>query len=104
MWFGRQRGLRDIRESWGHPVARERRLDAIAASHEARCDGFGGRSLDERTWADLDLDAVFVALDRTTSTLGQHALYHRLRTAPTGDHLEEFEALVERMRGDTAIR
>src|SRR5215203_3016107 len=104
MWFGRQRGLREIRESWGHPIARERRLDTIAASHAARCSAFQADGLDGRTWADLDLDAVFIALDRTTSTLGQHALYHRLRTAPVGDHLDEFEALVERMRGDSAVR
>ena len=42
-----------------------------------------GGSLDERTWVDLNLDDVFAAIDRTQSTLGQHALYHRLRTAPS---------------------
>ena len=83
-------------------IARERRLDTIAASHAERCAALGTQALDARTWADLDLDDVFVALDRTTSTLGQHALYHRLRTAPVGDHLDEFETLVERMRGDDA--
>ena len=84
MWFGRRRRLLDIRQTWGTPIARERRLDTIAASHAERCTALGTRALDDRTWADLDLDDVFVALDRTTSTLGQHALYHRLRTAPVG--------------------
>ena len=70
--------------------------------HADRCAALGDRALDDRTWADLDLDDVFVALDRTTSTLGQHALYHRLRTAPVGPHLEEFETLVERLRRDAA--
>jgi len=64
----------------------------------------GGAALDERTWADLNLDDVFAALDHTRSTLGQHALYHRLRTAPLGDHLEAFEALVYRMTVDAAVR
>ena len=50
------------------------------------------------------MDDVFVAIDRTTSTLGQHALYHRLRTAPAGEHLAEFEALIERMRTSDAGR
>ena len=40
------------------------------------------------------MDDVFAAVDRTQSTLGQHALYHRLRTAPVADHLAAFEALV----------
>ena len=44
---------------------------------------------------DLNLDDVFAALDRTESTLGQHALYHRLRTAPVADHLEAFDAAGE---------
>jgi MutS domain V len=104
MWFGRKRRLLEIRRTWGESIARERRLDAIAASHAERCAALGTRALDDRTWADLDLDDVFVALDRTTSTLGQHALYHRLRTAPVGDHLDEFETLVERLRGDDAAR
>ena len=38
------------------------------------------------------------------STLGQHALYHRLRTAPIGDDLEEFELLVSRFEKDTQLR
>ena len=51
-----------------------------------------------------NLDEVFAAIDRTQSTLGQHALYHRLRTAPYGDHLGAFAALVERMTCDASDR
>ena len=79
-------------------------MDAIAASHTARMAAFGGRSLDERTWTDLNLDDVFAAIDRTCGTLGQHALYHRLRTAPLGDHLPAFEALVTRITCDRGSR
>ena len=50
------------------------------------------------------MDDVFVACDRTESTLGQHALYHRLRSAPAGRHLAAFEALVTRMTDDAAAR
>ena len=63
-----------------------------------------GGSLDERTGLDLNLDDVFSAIDRTQSTLGQHALYHRLRTAPLRDHLGAFEALVQRMTIDAPAR
>lgn len=50
-------------------------------------------SLDDRTWQDLNLDDVFAAIDRTESTLGQHALYHRLRTSAPIDDLDAFERL-----------
>ena len=52
----------------------------------------------------MNLDNVFVAIDRTTSTLGQQALYHRLRTAPVGDNLEAFDVLTERFRDDMSAR
>ncbi|MGH9411161.1 MAG: MutS-related protein [Vicinamibacterales bacterium] len=100
----RRRHLARLRAAWGAPVARTRRLDAISTSHVNRLDVLGGGSLDERTWADLHLDDVFAAIDRTESTLGQHALFHRLRTAPVAAHLDAFEALVQRMTTDAAAR
>src|SRR3954447_5059407 len=101
----RTQRLIQLRASWGQPVARPRRIDAMAASHRSRIATFGlGRSLDERTWTDLNLDDVFPAIDRTCSTLGQHALYHRLRTVPVADHLPAFEALVDRVGVDAVAR
>jgi hypothetical protein len=97
--------LARIRAAWGRPIERTRKLDAMAESHRSRASRPGAAgSLDDRTWADLDLDAVFVALDRTESTLGQHALYHRLRTAPIAGSLDAFEALVNRMSADVPSR
>jgi hypothetical protein len=102
---GRNRLLARIRAEWGRPVDRVHKMDAIAASHRSRVADMGSvAALDDRTWNDLDLDAVFAALDRTGSTLGQHALYHRLRTAPVADHLEAFEALVSRLSADGPAR
>jgi hypothetical protein len=87
------------------PVERTRRMEALAASHRARIAALApGGSLDDRTWRDLLMDDVFAVVDRTQSTLGQHALYHRLRTVPVGEHLGAFEALVARMSQDPAAR
>jgi hypothetical protein len=81
------------------------RIDAIADAHRSRVAASGAtESMDDRTWADLNMDAVFETLDRTASTLGQQALYHRLRSAPTADHLDTFEALVGRMTADAPAR
>ena len=102
---GRARALAQIRASWGQPVNRERKMQAIAESHRSRLSNLGsGASLDSRTWDDLDLDDVFSALDRTESTLGQHALYHRLRTFPVADNLDVFEVLVSRLESDGPLR
>ncbi len=101
----RRQLLDEIRASWGQSIKRIHRLDAISRSHTSRLTvAASGRSLDDRTWTDLNLDDVFVAIDRTQSTLGQHALYHRLRTAPVADHLDAFEALVNRMTLDVPTR
>lgn len=102
---GRDRRLAQIRSDWAKPIERARRLADIAGSHASRIAVTpGARSVDGRTWADLNMDDVFAALDRTTSTLGQHALYHRLRAATCAKDLAMFEALVERMRDDTPMR
>ena len=90
---------------WGQPHGRPRRMGDIADYHRARTgapDGAG--SIDDRTWDDLMMDAVFAAIDHTESTLGQQALYHRLRSAPAASDLDAFEALIARMTSDTAAR
>ena len=80
----RERALARLRSEWGQAPRREHRLDAIADAHRSRAAGEDVEGLDDRTWNDLHLDEVFVACDRTMSTLGQHALYHRLRGVPAG--------------------
>lgn len=94
-----------LRADWGSIRRRAHDLDAIAESHASRVRELGERaSLDDRTWADLNMDDVFAALDRTESTLGQHALYHRLRSAPAAASLDAFEALVARLGTDEPVR
>ena len=100
----RAQAVARLREEWGQQSGREHRMDAIFDSHRSRATTEGAAVLDERTWSDLNLDEVFAACDRTMSTLGQHALYHRLRGVPSGRHLEAFEALVTRMAEDAPAR
>jgi len=79
-------------------------LDVVRTVWQSRAAGESRRTLDERTWTDLNLDDAFVDINRTASTLGQAALYHRLRCAPAADHLPAFEALVDRMTRDASAR
>ena len=55
-------------------------MEAMAASHRSRLSNTGsGTSIDDRTWQDLDLDAVFATVDRTEFGLNWNM------PLPTGD-------------------
>ncbi len=100
----RQRLLTAIRANWGGPGTRTHKMAAIAEYHRSIVLAEGaGCSLDDRTWTDLTMDEVFQSIDRTESTVGQQALYRRLRGQDAGS-LQAFEQLVERMSIDAAVR
>ncbi len=73
--------LRVLTESWGKRVDRVRDDVALRRLYVA-CNGpsLSAAALDDATWDDLDLDAVFATLDRTLSAPGEYALYETLRT------------------------
>ncbi|MEO8076903.1 MAG: hypothetical protein ABI818_11265 [Acidobacteriota bacterium] len=90
----RRRLLARLRDTWGRRVERVRDMHAIAGYHRSRPEeSSDGGWLDGRTSDDFNLGAVFALTDRTKSTIGQQALYHRLHTAPLGAHLDAFESL-----------
>jgi len=95
-----------LRAAWGQPKSRDRDLPLIANYHHARVRPAGASvALDARTWADLDLDAVFSFLDRTESVPGRQVLYHRLRsTVHSPGSLADFDELVERLGREAAFR
>ncbi|MEX0892390.1 MAG: hypothetical protein WEB88_09495, partial [Gemmatimonadota bacterium] len=62
-------------------------------------------SLDERTWRDLDMDAVFARIDRASSGVGQQVLYDLLRhPARDWTELAERDAGVRRLAERPAAR
>jgi hypothetical protein len=101
----RQWRLEQLRASWGAPLPREHRMEEIVESHRSRVASRGEPvALDDRTWNDLVLDEVFMRIDHTESTLGRHALYHRLRMTHSAESLRAFESLVTRLSVDAAVR
>ena len=68
------RALRADRQS------RHTDLSLIAAFHNRSPTRTSSDPLDDRTWTDLDMDAVFAALDHTASEPGRQYLYHLLRS------------------------
>ena len=101
----RERSARTkLAAGWGRPQEKRREMERIGLyARLARRDGPG--TVDDRTWRDLDLDAVFAHVDRTATTVGQQILCARLR-APPHDlaEREAFEVLVHRFSADPALR
>jgi DNA mismatch repair ATPase MutS len=99
-----RRALEKLAAGWGRPQGKRRDMERIGLyARLAGSDGPG--AVDDRTWRDLDMDAVFAQVDRTSSVVGQQLLSARLR-APPRDPAERaaFEALVQRFGADRALR
>lgn len=57
--------------------------------------------ISDRTCQDLDLNEVFMYLDRTTSKIGQQILYQVLRTIPThSGRVGKFEKVIQILKGN----
>ena len=66
-----------------------------------RDDAF--QTIDAETTADLDLNAVFEKIDRTTSKVGQQYLYARLRTLRGEEDARDFDRRTEIFEQDEAL-
>jgi hypothetical protein len=101
----RRLGVR-LRERWGKTPARVHRIDRALLLHEVTPgpdpDAY---EIDPATWADLDMDLVFGAVDRTQTALGAQHLYRSLRRPRlSAATLEGRERLIERFTSDPAAR
>ena len=59
--------------------------------------------VDAETTADLDLNAVFEKIDRTTSRVGQQYLYARLRTLRSEEDAADFDRRVDAFENDDEL-
>ena len=61
--------------------------------------------ISDKTYQDLDLDEVFMFVDRTTSKVGQQFLYHAFRMIPKGRfRSERFENLIKDFKDNKALK
>ncbi|UII20370.1 hypothetical protein [Fulvivirga ligni] len=57
------------------------------------------QTIDDKTWNDLDMDEIFMFLDRTQSQIGQQYLYHTLRSIPNSGQLaDQREKLIQQLQ------
>lgn len=78
-----------IRKQWGGPTDCEYSYDDLQriASYYNRHKKAGTETIDDITWNDLDMDSMFLVMDRTFSFIGEEYLYYFLRT-PVFDPVE----------------
>ncbi len=102
----RGRIVRRFREGWGRVPPVRRALDHRAAeAWDAGALPFDrAAAIDERTWDDLDLDAVLGTLDRTCSGLGSQMLYWRMRSGARWRDAPGLSALADAFGRDPALR
>jgi hypothetical protein len=97
--------VEQLRVEWGATRDRARDMTAIAEYSTRRGDTTPeALRLDDRTWADLNMDEVFAVVDRTESAVGQQVLYARLRRRSTAGDREAFEALATAFATEPARR
>lgn len=101
--FPKRRFLAQARARWGLPGDK----DGWGARNYFGLirDDAPGHHVDDKSWADLELPALFARMDSTSTPLGNQYLYAMLRT-----YVEDEAALIgrhsvfQRLRNDTALR
>lgn len=95
--FRKEKALTKLREKWGVPEAKERSFPEISKYfRKTQAIKKNEYTLDNRTWNDLDMDAVFAQIDRTETTPGDNLLYSLLRRPLCDiDELEERNRVIQ---------
>jgi ABC-type iron transport system FetAB ATPase subunit len=63
-----------------------------------------GNMIDDITWSDLDMEAVYERIDKCKSAVGEEYLYYLLRREHGGERAKDFDYLVDRFYEDEALR
>jgi hypothetical protein len=102
----RERRRAELRAEWGSRLVRPRNLP-VCRAYALAMDPEISRSapIDDHTWMDLDMDAVFAEIDRTRSAAGQLVLCRMLRQ-PTSDDalLQERDRVATLFERDSGLR
>lgn len=72
--------LRIIEESWGQFRDKKRNLDISRRYFDILSKDNNEVYMDDQTWEDLNMDEIYIMLDRNLTTSGEQVLYHILRT------------------------
>ncbi|MFC1614234.1 hypothetical protein ACFL5K_02940 [Gemmatimonadota bacterium] len=68
-----------LRLNWGRELDEKRDFNLIAIYHRLARGESETELVDDKTWQDLDMEEIFMKIDRNVSSIGRQYLYHRLR-------------------------
>ena len=78
MFTFKKKKIEYLQNIWGKQVDKYRNFDMIASYHNLIKSQSNNIFVDEKTWDDLEFDAIFSKMDRNISGIGQQYLYHLL--------------------------
>ncbi|HEY9594426.1 MAG TPA: hypothetical protein VHE79_08110, partial [Spirochaetia bacterium] len=82
-----------------------RKPELREAYYRQRLDAPATPAIDDRTWSDMDMDAVFLKLDRTCSSVGEAVLYDAMRRPLFDpDEIAERAARIRALTEDARLR
>jgi DNA mismatch repair ATPase MutS len=88
--YFRNKQRRILRDRWLNPEKWDGDILSIRILFELTLPSSNYAIVDEKTWADLDMDAVFQGIDTSITSVGQQYLYRKLRLLETSSSkLEE---------------
>ncbi|MDY7395078.1 DNA mismatch repair protein MutS [Aureibaculum sp. 2210JD6-5] len=92
-------------ENWGKPKSEKFYFQSIGQyfyNNQHKNEIY--HLISDRVKSDLDIDAVFQFIDRTTSKIGQQFLYYKLRTIGSIEKLKKFSAFSKVFINDPSLR
>jgi DNA mismatch repair ATPase MutS len=96
---------KNLAYAFSEPKDEQFNFEQIAKYFWKRDKAHSFQRLSNKTWADLDLNEIFMFVDRTHSKIGQQFLYDRLRTIPS-DAMENVvhEKIIDQFTTNTIFR
>jgi DNA mismatch repair ATPase MutS len=99
---GTKKEIEEIRTAWGNPKKESFDFDCIC-KYVDTVRGSKFHRLTDQTIADIDFNALFQFIDRTTSKVGQQFLYKKI-LEPTNNTSDESEKLINLFSNDKQLR
>ncbi|MCJ7581653.1 MAG: hypothetical protein MUP98_14095 [Candidatus Aminicenantes bacterium] len=104
--FNKAKLIANLREKWGIEDSRLRNFSDLDKHFKKTQAGeINKYSLDDRTWNDLDMNSIFVQIDRTMTIPGEQTLYSLLRQPLLdGDELDKRNRVINLFSQNQEIR
>lgn len=94
-----------LRALWDNPKSWERELSSVESLFQLTRSGHKHGIVDDKTWADLDMNSIFRKVDTTQTSVGQQYLYRKMRLLenPNGT-LEKDYQIADHLQQDSKNR